>query len=204
MIGLTGGIGSGKSTVAGFIKEKGIKVIDADQVAREIVEPGKPALREINEEFGPNILKEDGTLNRKKLGGIIFSDKDARQRLNKITHPRIRKRMFEKVDEKRKDQGGKGLIVLEVPLLIEVGLYKSVDRVWVVSASETSQIQRLMKRDRISREEAAKRIQSQMPLYEKEKYADAIIDNNQEPKEVREQVHAMIDDLLKKIDNSCK
>ncbi len=204
MIGLTGGIGSGKSTVAGFIKEKGIKVIDADQVAREIVEPGKPALGEINEEFGPNILKEDGTLNRKKLGGIIFSDKDARQRLNKITHPRIRKRMFEKVDEKRKDQGGKGLIVLEVPLLIEVGLYKSVDRVWVVSASETSQIQRLMKRDRISREEAAKRIQSQMPLYEKEKYADAIIDNNQEPKEVREQVHAMIDDLLKKIDNSCK
>lgn len=188
-IGLTGNIGSGKSTVSRYLAGQGAVIIDADQVAREVVRPGTPALAEILAVFGSGVLNRAGSLDRKKLGAIVFSDPQAMARLNAITHPRI---VAAVAGEKQKLANSAGaadrLLVIDAPLLIEVGLQQSVDEVWVVTVDEQQQIARLMARDGLSEEAARARIAAQMPQAEKLNYARRVIDNSGSPEETRKQV----------------
>ncbi|AXF55880.1 dephospho-CoA kinase [Salicibibacter kimchii] len=176
IIGLTGGIASGKSLLAEYMQAWDLPIIDADAIAREVVEPGRPAYEEIKDFFGNEVFHEDGTLDRKALGSIIFADKEKRNRLNKITHPAIHKEMMNK-KEALLNEGNRALI-FDIPLLVENGRMNIVDRVLLAYVSEDVQLKRLMERDRSSKEEALERIRSQMPLKEKKDYADAVVDNN--------------------------
>ena len=174
VIGLTGGIASGKSTVASILAEFGATIIDADKVAREVVEPGQPAWHDIRKAFGEDALLADGSLNRQWLGNLIFNDPTKRQMLNSIIHPRIIEEC-QKILEHYK-QAGEKAVILEVPLLIETGMDTMVDEVWLVAVEVEAQISRLIKRDGLSRGQALKRIESQMSLKEKIPKADIIID----------------------------
>lgn len=194
IFGLTGGIATGKSTVAHMFTSFEIPIIDADIVAREVVEPGEEAYEKIVETFGKDILKNDQTLNRKKLGKIIFSDEKKRKQLNQITHPIIRKEM-----QRQKDvyiQQGEKCVILDIPLLFENNLTKEVDYTVVVYTTKETQLKRLMKRDCLTEEEAKQRINAQMSIEKKRKRADYLIDNNGTKKETFEQVK----DLLSQFD----
>lgn len=188
VLGLTGGIGSGKSAVAAMFEQLGAEVIDADQLARDVVEPGQPALAEIVNAFGPDILRHDGRLDRAKLARIIFADAAARSRLNAITHPRIRERMDEEVSRRR---GRPGLLLLDIPLLYENARTGVVDKVIVVWVDLKTQVRRLTERNGLSIEEARQRIAAQMPLDEKRARADIVIDNTGSPDDTRRQVEAI-------------
>ncbi|WP_298783480.1 dephospho-CoA kinase [uncultured Marinococcus sp.] len=190
VIGLTGGIASGKSLVADALREQGLPVIDADVISREVVEPGEPALEQIIEHFGPEILQFDGTLDRKKLGSVIFNDAEKRQVLNQIIHPAVRQRMMTKRDDLVRE--GNEHVVLDIPLLLENNLNFLVDRVIVVYVNEATQKQRLVERDGRGEEDAAARIRSQMPLEEKKDLADAVIDNSGTEKETKIQVDELL------------
>lgn len=183
VIGLTGGIATGKSTVARFFTERGIPVIDADQLARDAVMPGTPALMKIASLFGREILTHDGLLDRKLLGTIIFSDPEKRRQLEGILHPEIRKRAEEHIAQAAAD-GHKRLIYM-APLLIEAGATDRVDDIWVVTVRPGVQLERLMRRDGISREQAQQLVDSQMPLSEKERYGSVVIDNSGSEAETR-------------------
>lgn len=176
VVGLTGGIASGKSTVANMIKEMGIEVIDADIEARKAVEIGEVAYEQIITYFGEAILNDDHTINRSQLGEIIFNDSAKRQKLNEIVHPDVRRRMNEKKEAaiSRGDQ----VVVLDIPLLFESGLKHMVDVVLLVYVEKDVQLQRLMERNQLTMEEALARIQSQMPIEDKRKLADKVIYNN--------------------------
>lgn len=190
IIGLTGSIATGKSTVANMLKERGIPVVDADEVARIVVEKGRPALQKIVEAFGEEVLLEDGTLNRPALGNIIFNDTEARNTLNAIMHPAIREEM-----ESQKAyhiQNEEPIIIMDIPLLFENRLTETVDRVVVVTVDEGTQLHRLMKRNDLTEEEAKARIQSQIPIQEKVQRADDLIDNSSTLEKTEEQVEAMI------------
>jgi len=176
-LGLTGGIGCGKSTISRKLAEKGALIIDADKIAREIVQPGEPAWQEIVDWLGPKVLQRDKSLNRQLLGQIIFNDPKSRRRLTDLTKPRVLERMEQK-RRKAREQDPSLIIVFDVPLLIEEGLQNMVDKVLLVVASEEVQVERLMKRDHLSREAALKRIRSQMPLSEKIKYAHYVLNNS--------------------------
>lgn len=177
IVGLTGGIATGKSLVSNELKKLGAHIIDADLIAREIVEPGKPAYKELIEAFGEGILREDGTLDRKKLGGMVFSDREKLRKINSITHPKILKRVDEEIA--RINSGGKdAVIVVDAAVLIEAGAHKTVDKVIVVYSSEDRQIERIRKRDSLTEAEARCRIDSQIPLKEKLRYADYVIYND--------------------------
>ena len=176
LIGLTGGIASGKSLVAGELKRLGAYLIDADEIAREVVKRGLPAYSEIVKEFGEKILNPDKTINRKELGRIVFSNSELRKRLEQITHPRIRKKIEAEISA-IKAKNPKAVIVVDAALLIEGGLYKKMDKVIVVYADEKTQIKRLTERDGLAIEDAKNRISSQMPLREKRKYADFVVEN---------------------------
>ena len=176
LIGLTGGIASGKSLVAGELKRLGAYLIDADEIAREVVKRGLPAYSEIVKEFGEKILNPDKTINRKELGRIVFSNPELRKRLEQITHPRIRKKIEAEISA-IKAKNPKAVIVVDAALLIEGGLYKKMDKVIVVCADEKTQIKRLTERDGLAIEDAKNRISSQMPLREKRKYADFVVEN---------------------------
>jgi dephospho-CoA kinase len=186
VIGLTGGIASGKSSVAIILEKCGAVVVDADQLAREVVSPGEPAYQAIVEAFGSTVVRPDGTLNRTALGRIVFADAAARNVLEKITHPRIAERAALRIEDER--SRGTRVLFYMVPLLIEAGLTSLVDEIWLVSVDNNVQIDRLMKRDDISREEALRKIASQMPLREKAAFADVIIDNNGLPDETAQNV----------------
>lgn len=191
IIGLTGNIGSGKSTVSRRLKALGAQVIDADQVAREVVLPGTPALEELVASFGPGILNGSGELNRKKMGEIVFSDPQARTRLNEITHVRIKEAIRLKVEQfhaATTSPPGPGVLVIEAPLLIEVGLQLYVDEIWVVKIDEEKQIERISGRDSLSPAEAHSRIAAQLSQEEKLKYARRVIDNSGGPAETIRQV----------------
>jgi len=175
IIGLTGGIASGKSTVARALRELGATIIDADEVAHAIMEPGKPAWEDIVEKFGSDILKPDHTIDREKLGAIVFNDPVLLMELNQITHPRVAEQLKHMIRTFRSQQSD--IVFLEVPLLYETHLERVCDEVWVVWVDEETQIQRLMKRDNLSREDAIKRIDAQMSLDEKARRADFVIDN---------------------------
>jgi dephospho-CoA kinase len=181
VVGLTGGIASGKSSVANILKNCGAAVVDADLLAREVVAPGEPAYQAIVEAFGSTVIRPDGTLDRTALGKLVFADVPARKVLEEITHPRIAERAARRIEEERL-RGAKVLFYV-VPLLIEAGLDSTVDEVWLVSVDKEVQVNRLMRRDAIPREEALLKIAAQMPLQEKAAYADVIIDNNGLPDE---------------------
>lgn len=177
VIGLTGGIASGKSTVSRVLKKQGAKIIDADIIARDIVQPGCPALAEIEEAFGKEALLPDGGLDRAYLGKKVFQNKSLRNVLNCITHPKIREQIIEEL-KKIERESPEAIAVVDAPLLIEAGLFDMVDEVWLVALPEEMQVIRLMNRDELSQEEAKRRIGSQMSLAEKQKYAKHIIDTS--------------------------
>jgi dephospho-CoA kinase len=177
LVGLTGGIATGKSTVDAVLRELGAVIIDADVLAREVVEPGEPALAEIAAEFGPGVLGPDGRLDRKALGAIVFADPDRRRKLEAMTHPRIRERFQRRIDELTA-ANFRGLVFFDAPVMIESGNYRNMDRMVVVITDEATQIARLVARDGIDRDEALRKIRSQMPLDEKAKLADYVIDNS--------------------------
>ena len=176
VIGLTGGIASGKSTVSNMLKEMYVTVVDADVEARLAVEKGEPAYNKIIGEFGREILMEDGEINRPKLGSIIFHQAEKRKLLNEITHPEVRKRMKEQVENAKKNK--EEVVVLDIPLLFESKLTNLVDKTILVFVDNETQLQRLIVRNNLSVEDAEARIRSQMPLSDKVKLADAVINNN--------------------------
>lgn len=176
IIGLTGGIATGKSTVALFLEDKGLPVIDADQLARDAVMPGTSALEQITALFGHGVLNGDGMLDRKHLGAVVFPDPEKRRRLEAILHPEIRKRAEERIAQAA--EAGHRYLIYMAPLLIEAGATDRVDTIWVVTVRPEIQLERLMKRESISREQAERIIATQMPLAEKEKFGSVVIDNS--------------------------
>lgn len=187
VVGLTGGYASGKSTVARIFVEMGAVLIDADELAREVVRPGKPAWSEIVAHFGKGILLENSEIDRKALAEIIFRDEKERERLNSIVHPMVLEEELKAIDEIRGKKPD-AIVIMNVPLLIESGHFNYCDRIVVVTVDEETHIKRLMDRDGFTREEAIRRISSQMPLSEKVKYADFVIDNNGSIEETKREV----------------
>ncbi|MFD0673477.1 dephospho-CoA kinase [Cohnella sp. GCM10027633] len=192
-IGLTGGIATGKSTVANLLAARGANVIDLDRIAREIVEPGQPALARIAERFGQAVLREDGSLDRKKLGAIVFADEGERKALESITHPAIRSVMKERMANYEREEPSK-LVVVDVPLLYESGLESYYDEVMVVYVPRDEQLRRLMKRDGMSAEDAEKRLSAQMDIEEKKSRADIVIDNAGNSEHTKRQVERWMRD----------
>jgi len=193
-VGLTGSIAVGKSHVLGVLKELGCHVIDADQIARDVVAPGTPGLKLVVEEFGEIVLNKDGALDRQKLGEIVFGDEEKRKKLNSILHPIIIAAQDEMIRElEAKDPNG--IVIIDAALMIESGGYKRLDRLIVVYCEPEIQLQRLMKRDGLSREAALSRIASQMGQQEKIKYADFLIDTSGDFAGTRAQVKTLFDQL---------
>lgn len=176
VIGLTGSIASGKSTVSQMFDEFTIPVIDADKIAKQVVEPGEKAYEQVVEAFGDKILQEDGSLDRKALGAIIFDNEEKRKTLNEIVHPAVREKMLSQRDHLVKE--GERAVVLDIPLLYESKLTHFVEKVIVVYVDEEIQRKRLVERDESSVEDAQMRINAQIPVSEKAEMADAVIDNN--------------------------
>ena len=176
-VGLTGSIGVGKSFVASVFVELGCHVLDADQTAREVVMPGTPGLKALTEAFGEEILNPDGTLNRKQLGAVVFNDESQRQRLNHLLHPFIIVRQDE-IMKAWEAEDPDGIGIIDAALMIESGGYKRFDKLIVVHCRPEVQLERLMLRDKLSRDEALRRINSQMPQEEKQKFADYLIDTS--------------------------
>lgn len=192
VIGLTGGIASGKSTVSQLIKEQGIRVVDADVIAKEAVAKGTLALQQIVQTFGEDVLLPNGELNRQQLGAIIFSDEEKRKQLNAIVHPEVRKEMLKQRDEGVAQQ--ETFVVLDIPLLFESQLESLVDRIIVVYTTPELQLSRLMNRNDLSEEEALNRIHSQQSLEEKCKKADRVIENTQDLAFIRKQLQNILNE----------
>ncbi|MBO1625348.1 dephospho-CoA kinase [Bacillus cereus] len=190
VIGLTGGIASGKSTVSQMFRELNIPVIDADIIAREVVEQGKEAYKEIVEVFGEEILQANGELDRQKLGSIVFHNEEKRLHLNKIVHPAVRKEMNAQKDMYIKE--GVQAVVLDIPLLFESKLTSLVDQILVVAVSPSTQLERLMKRNGFIEEEAKARIHSQMSLAEKVTLANKVIYNDGTIAETKAQLQLIL------------
>lgn len=186
-IGLTGGIATGKSTVAKLLMERGAILIDLDRIAREVVEPGQSSLLRIEERFGQAVLHEDGSLDRKKLGSIVFADASERKALEAILHPAIRAVMKERMAY-HESQSPDKLLVVDVPLLYESGLEPYFQQVMVVYVSRETQLQRLMERDKLTAEDALKRLDAQMSIEEKKAKADIVIDNSGQLAQTKQQI----------------
>ena len=193
LVGLTGGIGTGKSTVARMIRDLGVPVIDADLLARQIVEPGQPAHAEIVTAW-PDVVDQSGGIDRKKLAERIFADPAARARLEAITHSRIMERALAQASALR--QQGLQLAFLEAALLVETGQHSHIDGLVVVAASEEQQLGRVMAREGSSRAQALARIHAQLPLEEKRRAATDVIDNSGEEATTQRQVEALVRRLL--------
>jgi dephospho-CoA kinase len=176
LVGLTGGLATGKSTVAEAFRQLGCVVIDADVLAREVVEPGEPALADVVSEFGREVLGPDGALDRKRLGTIVFGDSDKRRRLEALTHPRIRARFTRRLEELA-GRDFDGIVVFDAAVMIESGGYRDMDRLVVVVTDAQTQRARALQRDG-DREDVERRIASQMPLAEKARLADYVVDNS--------------------------
>lgn len=196
IVGLTGGVASGKTTVSQILKEEGAYCIDADQIARELVRPHTPAWKRLVRAFGTGILRKDGFIHRKKLADKVFANLRQRKLLNQILHPRIRKEM----DRRAKEIGKKDLeaiVVIDAPLLVELGEHRRMDRVIVVTSTQTRQIERLKKRDGISTEEALRIFSSQMPVKDKVKLADFVIRNDGSFQEMKKKTREVFKELRK-------
>ncbi|NLM66213.1 MAG: dephospho-CoA kinase [Enterococcus sp.] len=185
VLGLTGGIASGKSTVLQFFKEYHFPIVDGDQIAREIVRVGQPALAALVAHFGQEILLENKELDRKKLGALIFADATKRKELDALLNPFLRKAIYQEVEEKKKQAA---LTVVDLPLLYEGHYETLMDQVAVVYLPKESQMQRLMQRDNLSKEAAEQRIASQMSIEEKKERADILFDNRGSLAETKQQV----------------
>lgn len=177
VIGLTGGIATGKSTVSAMLKRAGALIIDADRIARAVVKKGLPAYREIVDHFGPRVLLPDGEIDRNALGDIIFNDPQKKQLLNRIVHPRVKKEVNRQLKQIETTHP-KAVAILDIPLLIEAGMHNDLSEIIVVYAPQHMQIKRLMQRDRISEADALARVRSQMPIEEKKQQATIVIDNS--------------------------
>ncbi len=176
IVGVTGGVAGGKTTVSRMFEKEGAYIIDADRIARELVQPQRPAWKEILRIFGKGILKQDGTIDRKRLADIAFSDSGQRRVLNGILHPRIKKEMG-RITRQIERNDPHAVIIFDAPLLVETGFHREVDKVVVVTSKETQQVERLKKRAGMTREETQRIISSQMALEEKIEIADFIIRN---------------------------
>ena len=190
VLGLTGGIASGKTTVSNYFKKLQIPVIDADIIARKVMEPGQAALQQVVAVFGQDILMADGTLNRKKLGEMVFGHPDKLEQLNNIVQKEIYSHILS--EKKRFIMNGVPLLVLDIPLLYEAGYEDEVDEVMVVYTTHENQLERLMKRNQLSEAEAQARIQSQLSLTIKKEKADSVIDNNGPIEKTLQQIDAWL------------
>lgn len=197
-IGLTGGIGSGKSLVARFFADLGAAVVDADRIAREILAPGGAAYDDVLREFGPEVVRPDGTVDRKVLAMRVFADTEVRRRLNALTHPHIRRRMAEEA-ARLAARPDVDVIILDIPLLLETTDGRDLDGIVVVYADDEIRERRLRARDGLSEAGVRQRLAAQMPLREKVTRADWVIDNNGSPDRTREQVSAVWEALQKRL-----
>ena len=186
-VGLTGGIASGKSTVSRILAEKGAVLIDFDEMAHAVQDPGGPVWREIIRHFGREMLLEDGTIDRRKLGETVFADREKRELLNRLVHPAIFEEWRRRLAEIR-ERLADAIVVSDIPLLIEAGMKGMVDLVLLVYITPEEQIRRVMARDGFSREEAERRLAAQMPIDEKLRWADIVIHNGGSPEETRKEV----------------
>jgi dephospho-CoA kinase len=191
VIGLTGGIGSGKSAVTDRLLEKGCAVIDADELAREAVAVGSEGLAAVVARFGEDVLLADGSLDRKGLAARVFSDEDARLALNALLHGRIDRELRARLARYR--EAGEAVVFLSVPLLIETGMQAGTDEVWLVDADEEERVRRVVRRDGMRPHEARLRIAAQMPASEKLKYASEVLDNSGTPDDLRRKVDALLE-----------
>lgn len=199
LIGLTGGIATGKSTVSNILKELGYQVIDSDQISREVVKQGKPAYNDIVEVFGKRILLEDGSINREKLGKIIFKSDASRKKLNSIVHPRVFEGIIEEINRLKFITS---TIFVDIPLLFEARAlmeeYNLVfQQIWMVYADEDTQIERLMVRDNISRDYAIDKVRAQMDVEEKRRLADKVIYNEGDINYLKENIMSILAQLQK-------
>jgi dephospho-CoA kinase len=194
LVGLTGGVATGKSTVAAMFRRRGATVVDADQLARQVVEPGKPAWREIVRTFGSQVLRPDRSLDRQALADIVFRSPPKLRRLERIIHPRVARlqsRLTRTIAERQPD----AVVIYEVPLLFEAGVDKRVDAIIVVTADRRTQMERLARRTGLSRRDILRRIRSQMPLAEKRGRADFVLDGTQPLRTLRRQVARLYEQL---------
>lgn len=190
--GLTGGIGTGKSTVSAIFRGLGAYIIDADELARKSVRKGTPAWKSVKDIFGEDVLNPEGTINRNRLGKIVFEDEQKRKRLEEIVHPEVFKQIERQKEEILKEDRD-AIIICDIPLLIESGYHRKFDKVILIYAGEKEQLSRLA--DKFSPEDALKRIRSQMPLNEKKRYADYIIDNSGPIEETEIQCRRIFEEL---------
>lgn len=186
IIGITGGVATGKSTVAKMFARLGAKIIDADKIVHDLIKPNGKCVSRIKKEFGSNIIFEGG-INRKALADIVFKDKAKLKKLESILHPRVRSNIKEIINDFYK-KGFKGVVVLDVPLLFESNMNRNVDMTIVVKTSRDTQIKRAVKNLKITRQQALSRIKSQMPLKEKIQMADVVIDNSKSKNETTKKV----------------
>lgn len=196
VIGITGGIATGKSTVSQIIRDEGFKVIDSDSIAREVVQKGSKGLKMVIDKFGDGLLMDDGALDREKLGELVFQNEDKRRDLNDLLHPLIRELMISRIGE---TEATHSVLFVDIPLLFESrdeiedsGI--SLDEIWVVYTDESTQLKRLMNRNEYSLDEALVRIRSQIDIREKKKLADKVIDNSGSLEDTRIQVKGLLDE----------
>jgi dephospho-CoA kinase len=196
LIGLTGGIGSGKSTALRVFKKLGAHVIDADALARKAVEPGKPAWRDIKQRFGAAVFHKNGRLDRKKLAARVFNNKKALKELNAIVHPRVKAMEAELINGIKKSDKN-AVIVVDAPMMIEAGFHRSKDVLVVMDSTEENQVKRTVKSGRLNRRQAKARIRAQMPAAQKKKFADYVIENSGTLAECRKNAQAVYRVILK-------
>ncbi len=194
IVGLTGGVASGKSTVSSTLREEGAYLIDADQIARNLVQPHTPIWQELIDTFGEDILQKDGSIHRKKLAALVFSNREKRTRLNQVLHPRIKEETQRRLRAIGQSDP-EAIVVIDAALLVETGDYREMDQLIVVRATEAQQMERLRERDGASPGEAEQIVSAQMPLEEKLKVADFVIGNEGSIQETRRQAKAVFQEL---------
>jgi len=200
IVGLTGGIVGGKSTVASMFKDLGVKIVDADKLGHSVILPHRPAWEKITRLFGKDILRNDLTIDRERLGKIVFTNQTLLKKLNEITHPEIIKLIKKEINLARnKTYNQEKILIIDAALIYEAKMDRLMDKIIVVYIDEDEQVKRLVKRDNLSKEEALQRIKSQMPMKEKIKMADYVIDNSSSLDKTKEQVKKIWQSIVSSI-----